>query len=67
MRLSGLRGMFYIALQNLSPKENRIFSRLRNGKDAEFFQLGEKAKSEMDEVVQARVSEHNLGVFHRYK
>lgn len=60
------KGILY-SLTNLSPKEYGLFSGLRNGKDSEFFQLGEKAQSEMDEIVQAQLCKHNLWVFHRYK
>lgn len=60
------KGILY-SLTNFSPMENSLFSGLRNRKDSEFFQLGEKAKSEMDEIVQAQHCKHNLWVFHRYK
>lgn len=66
------KGILY-SLTNLSPKEHGLFSGLRNGKHSEFFQLGEKTKSEMDEIVQAQPCNlylwktHNLWVFHRCK
>lgn len=55
------------SLTNFSPKENRLFPNLKNGKDSDFFQLENKAIFETEEPVQAQTYKHNLSVFHRYK